>query len=100
MVVKVGVLEDFSTELHPLKAEIIDVKRSSSSDNSQQNKNNLFVPIIFLPMFFYSGRSKTQVTSNKEAFEASKKMVSDSNSPCTFVVTYSAVKKFFPLPDF
>lgn len=76
LVVKVAVMEDFSTELHPLKAETIEVKRSRSSSNDQQNKKDFFIPLVFLPMFFYSGRSRTQITSNKEAFEASKKIVS------------------------
>ncbi|XP_076613704.1 complement component C6 [Chaetodon auriga] len=71
--IKVGVLEDFSTEPQPLLAESIDLKRSTSSDNNQQDANSFFFPIFFLPMFFYSGRSMTQVSSNKEAFEASKK---------------------------
>lgn len=88
LVVKVGVLEDFSTEPHPLHTETISVKTSRSSHRADpENRNHLFVPFIFLPMFFYSGRSATGVTSNKEAFEASKKTVSDSYSPHTFVVT-------------
>lgn len=88
LVVKVGVLEDFSTELHPLHTESINLKTPTSSENSQRDQNNLFVPIIFLPMFFFSGRSRTQVTSNKEAFEASKKMVSDSYNAHTVEVIY------------
>ncbi|XP_044030054.1 complement component C6 isoform X1 [Siniperca chuatsi] len=71
--IKVGVVEDFSTEPQPLHTEPVSLKTSSSSENSQQDGRNLFLPIFFLPMFFYSGRSMTQVSSNKEAFEASKK---------------------------
>lgn len=87
LVVKVAVPEDFSTELHPLKAETIEVKRSTSSSDNQQNKKDLFIPLVFLPMFFFSGRSRTQITSNKEAFEASKKIVS-KNSELWIVLHY------------
>lgn len=76
--VKAVELEDFSTEPQPLHAEFLHASKASSSSSSNQNQNKFFIPIIFLPMFFYSSRSNTQVTSNKEAFEASKKVVSDS----------------------
>lgn len=76
--VKAVALEDFSTEPQPLHAEFIHASKTSSSSNSHQDKNKFFIPIILLPMFFYSSRSSTQITSNKEAFEASKKVVSDT----------------------
>lgn len=77
LVVKVAVVDDFNTELHPLKAETIELpRRTTSSSSSQGSQRNLFIPLIFLPIFFSSGRSKTQITSNTEAFEASKKIVS------------------------
>lgn len=92
VVLKVGVLEDFSTEPHPLHTESIDLKRSTSSSSSQQDQNNFFFPIFFLPMFFYSGRSMTHVSSNKEAFEASKKTVSDSKSN-----THAHLRRYSPV---
>lgn len=73
-VVKVAVLDDFNTEPHPLKAEAIELKKKSSSESS--SKSGFYVPFIFFPLFFFGGRSNTQVTSNTEAFEASKKIVS------------------------
>ncbi|XP_031711545.1 complement component C6 [Anarrhichthys ocellatus] len=66
--IKVGKLEDFSTEPETLHSEPIDMKTSSSSGNSQQHQNSFFFPI-----FFFSGRSMSHTGSNKEAFEASKK---------------------------
>ncbi|KAM6901408.1 complement component C6 isoform 1-T2 [Lycodopsis pacificus] len=66
--IKVGQLEDFSTEPETLHSEPIDMKTSSSSGNSQQHQN-----IFFFPIFFFSGRSMSHTGSNKEAFEASKK---------------------------
>ncbi|XP_068190258.1 complement component C6 [Antennarius striatus] len=72
--IKVGVLEDFSTEPHPLYSESIDVKRSSSTDHKEgRGEGYLFIP-IFLPIFYHSGRSLTLHKSNTEALEASKKM--------------------------
>lgn len=71
--IKVGVLEDFSTEPHQLHVEPIEVHTSTSSDNSQQGQDHLFLPIFFFPLFFHGSR-RTQISSNKEAFDASKKM--------------------------
>lgn len=77
LVVKVAVVDDFNTELHPLKAETIELPRSTTSSSSNEgSQRNLFIPLVFLPIFFSSRRSKTQITSNTEAFEASKKIVS------------------------
>ncbi|KAK9532802.1 hypothetical protein VZT92_010169 [Zoarces viviparus] len=66
--IKVGKLEDFSTEPETLHSEPIDMKTSSLSGNSQRDQN-----IFFFPIFFFSGRSMSHTGSNKEAFEASKK---------------------------
>lgn len=72
LVVKVAVVDDFNTELHPLKTETIELpRRTTSSSSSQGSQWNLFIPI-----FFFGGRSKTHITSSTEAFEASKKIVS------------------------
>lgn len=83
LVVKVAVPEDFSTELHPLKVETIALKRSTTSN--QPNKNG--IPPVFLPRLFFGGRSGTGITSNKQAFEASKKIVS-KNSELWIVLHY------------
>nr|AIN76757.1 complement component 6 [Oplegnathus fasciatus] len=69
--IKVGVVEDFSTEPRSLHTEPISVKTSHSSGDSQQDGNHGF--FLFFPLFIYGGRSRTQISSNKEAFEASKK---------------------------
>lgn len=68
--IKVGVVEDFSTEPQELHTEPISVKRSSSSESSHQEGGYLF--LFFLPIFYFGGSSNTQVSSNKQAFEASK----------------------------
>ncbi|KAM9841146.1 complement component C6 [Aulostomus maculatus] len=62
--IKVGVLEDFSTEPQPLHTQLMDLKTATSSA-SQQNQG--------LSLFFFSFRFQ-HITSNKKAFEASKKM--------------------------
>ncbi|XP_054468408.1 complement component C6 [Anoplopoma fimbria] len=67
--IKVGELEDFSTEPQTLHADSIDLKTSMSSGSNQQNQNAFFFPI-----FVFWSRSRSQVRSYKEAFEASKKM--------------------------
>lgn len=66
--IKVGQLEDFNTEPKPLHTESIDAKTSRSSASGQQSQN-----IFFFPIFYFGGRSMKQSSSNKEAFEASKK---------------------------
>lgn len=93
--VKVGVLEDFNTEPQPLHSEVIDLKMSSSSGNSQQDRDSFFFPI-----FFFSRKFRSGVTSNKEAFEASKKTVNDWNNAQKLsnivVWTGSATKLIYP----
>uniref|UniRef100_A0A8C7YVK8 Complement component 6, duplicate 1 n=1 Tax=Oryzias sinensis TaxID=183150 RepID=A0A8C7YVK8_9TELE len=65
--IKVGMVEDFSTEPQPLHSESVSIKRSGSSSYSRGEKDFLFV-------LLYLGRgSGSTVQSNKEAFEASKK---------------------------
>ncbi|XP_024918549.1 complement component C6 [Cynoglossus semilaevis] len=69
--IKVGVLEDFSIEPKPLKTESISIKSSSSSSqDSGQRKDTLFLPILI----FLTKGSRSQLSSHKEAFEASKKI--------------------------
>lgn len=75
LAVKVGELEDFNTEPHPLHTESISLKRSSSSEDSAQNK--FLLPIVFLPFFLFHRSSEESFSSHKEALEASKKIVSD-----------------------
>uniref|UniRef100_A0A3Q3WFD4 Uncharacterized protein n=1 Tax=Mola mola TaxID=94237 RepID=A0A3Q3WFD4_MOLML len=70
--IKVVILFDFNTEPHPLHTESVNFKRSSSSQNN--NQNDLFIPIVFLPLFFFHRSSMTKFSSNKEALEASKKI--------------------------
>lgn len=74
--VKVGVLEDFSTEPHPVRTESINLKKSTSSENSQKHQNNVLLPFIFLPLFFSQQRFMNKATT-KVALEASKTIVSD-----------------------
>lgn len=66
--IKVGQIEDFSTEQQQLKTEPIDFKTSSSSPETRTEGEGAF----FFP-FFLHRRSMSQVSSHKEAFEASKK---------------------------
>lgn len=74
--VKVGVVDDFSTEPHALHTESINLKKSIPSVNGRQYQGN-----IFLPLFFKSSQFMTMATS-KEALESSKKTVSDT---CTHI---------------
>lgn len=60
--IKVGALEDFSTEPRPLRSESVSVKQSSSAGGTDHNRRN------FLFLFL------RPVTLNKAAFEASKKL--------------------------
>ncbi|TMS08229.1 Complement component C6 [Larimichthys crocea] len=71
--IKVGEVEEFSTADENVRTEPIDVKKPSSNQNNQNDKSGLFIPLIFLPMFFYTSRSYTELSSNKEAFDSSKK---------------------------
>uniref|UniRef100_A0AAQ4PMH9 Complement component 6, duplicate 2 n=1 Tax=Gasterosteus aculeatus aculeatus TaxID=481459 RepID=A0AAQ4PMH9_GASAC len=65
--IKVGELGDFSTEPHVVKTEPIDIKKSSSSAKKEKDSDFLFA------LLYIGGGSRNQVSSNKEAFEASKK---------------------------
>ncbi|XP_053195648.1 complement component C6 [Scomber japonicus] len=67
--IKVGVPEDFSIEPQPLQAEAINLKTSRSTPEISQSHPDSFFFLIFV----FSRGSKTHVSSNKEAFEASKK---------------------------
>ncbi|TDH01812.1 hypothetical protein EPR50_G00166580 [Perca flavescens] len=71
--IKVGELEDFNNEPHTLHTEPINFQTSRSSEIGQQGQDAFFIPIIFLPMFFFTGSSMSSSRTNKEAFEASKK---------------------------
>jgi len=73
--VKVGQLDDFSTEPQHLHTEPVDLKTSRSSGNEQQDGN-----FFFFPIFFLSRGSMKRSGLSKDAFEASKKKVSDLNS--------------------
>ncbi|XP_071321962.1 complement component C6 isoform X1 [Trachinotus anak] len=66
--IKVGVVEDFSTDPQQLHTEPINMKTSSSSGSSKTDRDNFFFPI-----FFFSGSSSNRKTSYRDAFEASKK---------------------------
>ncbi|KAM7369336.1 hypothetical protein PAMP_013611 [Pampus punctatissimus] len=67
--IKVGALEDFSTEPQPLHAESISIKKSSEVGTPEQKFSDFHI----FPIFFFSRRSKMHISNNKEAFEASKK---------------------------
>ena len=79
LVVKVGALEDFSTVPQELHTEPVDFKTSSSYEDSDGNGHRHGFLFIFFPFFFFSGGSRSHTISNKEAFESSKKIVSDPN---------------------
>ncbi|KAM9338385.1 complement component C6 [Symphorus nematophorus] len=70
--IKAAVPEDFNTEPHQLHVQPIDLKRTSETATSIPNRprSSFF---FFFPLFFASTRSKHLSSSNKEAFEASKK---------------------------
>ncbi|XP_012732976.2 complement component C6 [Fundulus heteroclitus] len=66
--IKVGVVEDFSTDPQPLVSESIETKRTSEMERGTQD------PTGFLFLLFYLHRSsRSNLVSSKEAFEASKK---------------------------
>ncbi|XP_070780240.1 complement component C6 [Enoplosus armatus] len=65
--VKVGVVEDFSTEPQELHTEPISVSRTTSSSNRLSDGDTLFI------ILFFSRGSNSQLSRNKDAFEASKK---------------------------
>ncbi|XP_069017032.1 complement component C6 [Embiotoca jacksoni] len=67
--IKVGELEDFSNQPQSLHTESINVKTSHSSPESNKQDHS---SVSFL-IFFLNRRAMTQVSSNKYAFEASKK---------------------------
>ncbi|XP_056288243.1 complement component C6 isoform X1 [Pseudoliparis swirei] len=66
--IKVGQLDDFSTEPQHLHTEPVDLKTSRSSGNEQQDGN-----FFFFPIFFLSRGSMKRSGLSKDAFEASKK---------------------------
>ncbi|MEQ2280012.1 hypothetical protein AMECASPLE_015142 [Ameca splendens] len=66
--IKVGVLEDFSTEHQPLVSESMEKKRESQIERGTQDPRGF---LFFL--FYLHSSSRSRLTSNKEAFEASKK---------------------------
>uniref|UniRef100_A0A2I4CN39 Complement component C6 n=1 Tax=Austrofundulus limnaeus TaxID=52670 RepID=A0A2I4CN39_AUSLI len=66
--IKVGVLDDFSTELQPLSTESVSAKTSSSSSSSHKTPGDFLFVIFALVSSQRSG-----FTSNSAAFEASKK---------------------------
>ncbi|XP_008303564.1 complement component C6-like, partial [Stegastes partitus] len=73
--IKVGQVEDFSIEPQQLHTEPIDFQASSSSPDSHTAYDSSFL----VPIFYFNRRSGSRVSSHKEAFEASKKKVSDAN---------------------
>uniref|UniRef100_A0A3Q3AAQ0 Complement component 6, duplicate 1 n=1 Tax=Kryptolebias marmoratus TaxID=37003 RepID=A0A3Q3AAQ0_KRYMA len=66
--IKVGVLEDFSTELQLLHSEPVSTKTSSSSSQGRDRDRDF----LFLILFLHSSR-RSSLTSKSDAFEASKK---------------------------
>uniref|UniRef100_A0A1A7WWC9 Complement component 6 n=2 Tax=Iconisemion striatum TaxID=60296 RepID=A0A1A7WWC9_9TELE len=66
--IKVGVVEDFSTEPQPLISESVTLKRSTSSTQGSKLEGGA----LFLLLFFHSS-SRSGLASNSAAFEASKK---------------------------
>uniref|UniRef100_A0A674NEW6 Complement component 6, duplicate 1 n=2 Tax=Takifugu rubripes TaxID=31033 RepID=A0A674NEW6_TAKRU len=71
--IKVGVVEDFSTEPQPLHTQSINLKKSISSERGQGSQSSLLLPFIFLPIFFNKERSMSKTTT-KLALDASKKI--------------------------
>ncbi|XP_038136581.1 complement component C6 isoform X1 [Cyprinodon tularosa] len=66
--IKVGVLEDFSTEPQEVVSESVEIKRTRQSETgSHDPRGSLFLLILF------HSSSGSRLTSNKFAFEASKK---------------------------
>lgn len=81
MVVKAGVMEDFSTDPRPLHSDSIHVKKSNEEEKKQEIL--LFGRRFFPPLSSY--------VKSKDAFEASKKSVSkktSSNSDLTNTFTF------------
>nr|AXB74598.1 complement component 6 [Planiliza haematocheilus] len=66
--IKVGTLEDFNNEPHPLRTETLSVKTPTTERQSGSQQGSMFL----FPIFYFSRSSQSQLTSNKEAFEASK----------------------------
>lgn len=94
VVLKVGEVEEFSTADENVRTEPIDVKKPSSNQNNQNDKSGLFIPLIFLPMFFYTSRSYTELSSNKEAFDSSKKTVSNLITAHTHICSDILMRTF------
>uniref|UniRef100_A0A3B5LCZ8 Complement component 6, duplicate 1 n=1 Tax=Xiphophorus couchianus TaxID=32473 RepID=A0A3B5LCZ8_9TELE len=66
--IKVGVLEDFSTDPQPVVSEPVVIKRSEQREQNTRDQDNLHI------LFFYGrSSSSSSLTSSKAAFEASKK---------------------------
>lgn len=76
VVVKVGVPEDFSTEPQTLHSEPINMKKASATYGDRRRDKDFF----FFPIFFFSSGSMSHSSSKRDAFEASKKTVNDSNN--------------------
>lgn len=70
--IKAAVVEDFNTEPQTLHTEPIDIKTSSSSSFSGPHERRGFL-FIFFPLFIGSRTSRHFSSSNKQAFEASKR---------------------------
>ena len=86
VVVKVGEVEDFSIEPQELHTESV----SETSSSSEPNDPKLDSSFFFFPIFYISSSAKWQISSNKQAFAASKTMVGDcNNNTHTLVVIYS-----------
>uniref|UniRef100_A0A3Q2D029 Complement component 6, duplicate 1 n=1 Tax=Cyprinodon variegatus TaxID=28743 RepID=A0A3Q2D029_CYPVA len=66
--IKVGVLEDFSTEPQEVVSESVEIKRTRQSETGSHDPRGF----LFLLIVFHSS-SGSRLTSNKFAFEASKK---------------------------
>lgn len=82
-------VEDFSTDPQPLVSETINIKRTSEGGQNNQDQGNF----LFL-LFFLHGSSRSRLTSNKEAFEASKKTVIQNarNKQLFVFVTYTRTR--------
>ncbi|XP_051794584.1 complement component C6 [Acanthochromis polyacanthus] len=68
--IKVGQIQDFSTEPQQVKTEPVNFRRSSSSpETTTESQETLFLPILF----YLDRSSSSEVSSHSKAFEASKK---------------------------
>lgn len=76
VVIKVAVLEDFSTVPQTVDTESIPPWKTSRSNENREHGRDAF----FFPIFYFNKGFTSKFSSNKEAFESSKKTVSDSNN--------------------